>query len=614
MRPILAIIGFVALATACEDGWESYNGYCYLFNQIGGNRNYADSEVFCLNHGAHLVSIHSEAENDFVTRTARDLDMGNTWIGLDDNGHENEFTYLDGTPFYRGGYTRGEPNNHGAGQDCSYFPFGPTPYGWDDLDCSRNSRFVCEKNVECEEGWITWGQNGHCYKFFPEEMIYAQAKARCTEEGGYLVSITTDDENTFVIRNVAIEISGSERPPRTWVGLDDTDTEGLWHYADELDTESFVGRFSRGEPNNAGSGQNCVWFPFREDDAWDDVSCGAQRKAVCKKPDFQQMATSCSGNWLSYGDSCYKFDNTQRNYAASEEYCTTQGGHMVSIHNDAENAFVIDKAQELDLRNTWIGLDDNGHENVFTFLDGTDFFRGGYTRGEPNDWGGNQDCSYFPFRETYGWDDMRCSNSAQYICENVAPCAAGWTENQGHCYKRYSDSVDYPTAKASCIGHGGYILAITTPEENEYVYDNIQDDPSSDPPTTWVGIDDMQYEGRFTLAEPGNDFFNGRFSRGEPNNAGSGQNCAWFPFRDPYSWDDISCEAQRSVVCKKPDPARRFADDMARHLKDTLLHMRDACFASEQLTVEDDTQNMCEKVEEVINTLIEDCGGGANDE
>ncbi|XP_033108288.1 sperm receptor for egg jelly-like [Anneissia japonica] len=317
------------------------------------------------------------------------------------------------------------------------------------------------------------------------------------------------------------------------------------------------------------------------------------------------VAFACEDGWESFGESCYKFDNTDRNYADSEAFCLEQGGHLVSIHSDDENIFVGDKARELSMGNTWIGLDDNDEENVFSYLDGTPFYRGGFTRGEPNNWGGNQDCSYFPFRGTYGWDDMRCSNQASPLCERNGPCPEEWIvrEETGNCYKWFTDRMSYDQAKARCLENGAYLVSITTPEENRFVIDDVAIATSGEEngPQTWIGLDDETTEGYWTLVDPESTDFLGRFSRGEPNNAGSGQNCAWFPFREAYKWDDVSCNANRKAVCKKPNPEHLFGD-LTEKTKSIVVALYSGCINTE---IQDD-QNLCEKLEGIFDELVGD--------
>ncbi|CAJ0951020.1 unnamed protein product, partial [Mesorhabditis belari] len=91
----------------CRDGWQysPETGYQYL---VAFDKNFTDGEAFCVTQGAHLVSIHSAAENDFVRRLCCTSDGSYLdHIGQRDNAKyltggqwsNDQFTWTDGTPW-----------------------------------------------------------------------------------------------------------------------------------------------------------------------------------------------------------------------------------------------------------------------------------------------------------------------------------------------------------------------------------------------------------------------------------------------------------------------------------------------------------------------------------
>ncbi|PIK61424.1 hypothetical protein BSL78_01645 [Apostichopus japonicus] len=110
---------FTVLATsvacsfaACPSLWTEFDGTCYRY--IGNPiLNWQDAEAFCVMEGSHLVSIHSQAEYDFVLtywRSARDevknLDIYPfkgaakspfLHIGLNDKMTNGDFVWTDNT-------------------------------------------------------------------------------------------------------------------------------------------------------------------------------------------------------------------------------------------------------------------------------------------------------------------------------------------------------------------------------------------------------------------------------------------------------------------------------------------------------------------------------------
>ena len=57
-------------------GWKPFNGHCYLL--VKNAKNWNNAEKDCNSKGGHLASIHSAAENNFVSSLAP---SNNLWIG-----------------------------------------------------------------------------------------------------------------------------------------------------------------------------------------------------------------------------------------------------------------------------------------------------------------------------------------------------------------------------------------------------------------------------------------------------------------------------------------------------------------------------------------------------
>ncbi len=86
--------------------------------------------------------------------------------------------------------------------------------------------------------------NGHYYKRYTELVTWTQAKAKAEEVGGYLVTVTSAAENTFIKNNVST--SGG------WIGLSDSASEGTYVWVSG-ETYSYT-NWNAGEPNNANGG------------------------------------------------------------------------------------------------------------------------------------------------------------------------------------------------------------------------------------------------------------------------------------------------------------------------------------------------------------------------
>jgi cysteine-rich repeat protein len=140
--------GNAATADGCEScqvvcvGNEVQLGLnCYADVTSGATR--ANAHSACSSSlGGHLVTIGSQAENDFVwldvmtpaTGTAR-------WIDLSDQAQEGSFVWSTSEPVAYTNWGSGEPNNSGN-EDCAEFRYFDNE--WNDGACGSARPFICE--------------------------------------------------------------------------------------------------------------------------------------------------------------------------------------------------------------------------------------------------------------------------------------------------------------------------------------------------------------------------------------------------------------------------------------------------------------------------------------
>jgi hypothetical protein len=120
--------------------------------------------------------------------------------------------------------------------------------------------------------------NGHMYKFVQGPITWSSARANAkasTFEGqsGYLVTITSSDEQSFVNSKVSAY--------NIWTGLSDETQEGYWRWMDgpeagtviRIGTTNQSGKYNNwasGEPNNWGSGEDYMVMKWSGGTQWND--------------------------------------------------------------------------------------------------------------------------------------------------------------------------------------------------------------------------------------------------------------------------------------------------------------------------------------------------------
>ncbi|KAI4792936.1 hypothetical protein KUCAC02_033042 [Chaenocephalus aceratus] len=139
-------------------------------------------------------------------------------------------------------------------------------------------------------------------------------------------------------------------------------------------------------------------------------------------PQMDQQQDTCPSYWFSFNGRCYRYFNTERTWADAELYCVSQGGNLVSIHNTEEENFVkflvlsVDSAEG----ETWIGLHDIAKEGRWMWSDGSVATYSFWSRGQPNNYGRDEDCVVNNSREK--WNDVRCSKTLPSVCASRTTC------------------------------------------------------------------------------------------------------------------------------------------------------------------------------------------------
>ena len=139
--------------------------------------------------------------------------------------------------------------------------------------------------------------NGHSYYRSTGSATWTTARSNCVAMGGYLVTITTAAEQSFIF-NIW---------PSGWIGLTDEVTEGTWRWVTG-ETYSYK-NWNSGEPNNAG---NEDYVQFVSNGRWNDLPNNVSLPYVLE---FDYVVTTSS--WALYKTI---YTNSSGYYSISETY------------------------------------------------------------------------------------------------------------------------------------------------------------------------------------------------------------------------------------------------------------------------------------------------------
>ncbi|XP_063042610.1 C-type lectin domain family 4 member M-like [Engraulis encrasicolus] len=118
-------------------------------------------------------------------------------------------------------------------------------------------------------GWIF--KDSSLYKINSAKKSWHASRDSCLKMGADLVVVNNIDEQKFLLQY-----------KRYWIGLSDTETEGVWTWVDG--TELTTSFWRPGEPNNAGD-EDCAEISIdasSPSQAWNDVPCSQAKLYICE--------------------------------------------------------------------------------------------------------------------------------------------------------------------------------------------------------------------------------------------------------------------------------------------------------------------------------------------
>lgn len=126
------------------------------------------------------------------------------------------------------------------------------------------------------------------YSLSRDLLTWPDAREKCRDNGGYLAVIESEEENEFILEFFYQTIGENYCGAGPWIGLNDSDVEGVFTWEDGTALDGQFQGWSKNEPNNERSskkegGEDCVLLDYQCQNGWNDAVCSEQNYFICEK-------------------------------------------------------------------------------------------------------------------------------------------------------------------------------------------------------------------------------------------------------------------------------------------------------------------------------------------
>lgn len=233
------------------------------------------------------------------------------------------------------------------------------------------------KSARADIGPVVNPANGHSYYVTEGSMTWAQAEAWAVSKGGHLVAVNDAVEDSWIHSNLGLS-SGYY-----WLGANDAANEGVftWVTGEAFTFQNFVA----GEPDDDASlgGGGDYLALSAASWGWLDTNgsfTGFVTGAIAERP-----APTGIGPFVNPANGhAYYVNESAMTWAQAEAWAVSDGGHLVSINNSAEDVWMHSHLG-LSSGYYWLGGRDTAVEGVFAWVSGEPFSYQNFIVGEPDD-------------------------------------------------------------------------------------------------------------------------------------------------------------------------------------------------------------------------------------
>lgn len=250
--------------------------------------------------------------------------------------------------------------------------------------------------------------SAHTYKLTPST-DFDTAFDACSTAGAHLVAIHDPAENAVVH---AANGDG-------WIGLDDLQTEGGFHWADASPLDYSNWNQVTHEPNDSNKNEDCAYV-HADDGTWNDTACSDNRKGLCEcEPGYvapvQPVCRTMAGAKLENGRR-YFVRTTAATWDAARLDCASIGAYLIAVSDDTENQ-LVEHSDKLNVpTDAWIGLSQDVQlPTQWDWINGAPYTYSNWIVGGAHV-GPGQSCVVVHHTDDK-WENLACDSNHPYVCE-----------------------------------------------------------------------------------------------------------------------------------------------------------------------------------------------------
>jgi len=451
------------LAPVSGDGVIIYNRHFYV--RFDKTMTWTEAKTYSESLGGHLATITSQAEQEAVYLLIKDGKKNFYWLGGYREG--KNWQYVTGENFTYNNWIPGKPDNANNQEDKLIMSristsSGGKPGQWDDFSNNgdaNNMGYIFEfdnavqpaapaptqtaqkatqqstktqpavyNNTPPSESAVVFAGNGHKYEVFDASKTWSEAREDCKRRGGYLVTITSKEEQEFI--NDLLSKQGKKN--NYWLGGYSEKKIWQWVTGEDFTYKNWAPK----EPNNAYGRENKLelWKVPPNQSQWgDNANSGNSFNTnpvnyigyICEWDDTgttgDVTAVSAAQTTAVFAGNGHKYEiiDTKKTWSEAREDCEKRGGYLATITSNEENEFIKDLFLKLGKKypEYWLGgyREGNKANENWKWVTGEDFSYTNWNKGQPDNYQKKENKLHL--FGSFKWNDAGDNWKIGYICE-----------------------------------------------------------------------------------------------------------------------------------------------------------------------------------------------------